>query len=60
MDWIGLVFNVVFLFVGLAFYLVIYNKIKGDKYEKYQYAIMAGCILGGVILGGIIRKILGL
>ncbi|MCR5273164.1 MAG: hypothetical protein K6E13_09290 [Lachnospiraceae bacterium] len=60
MDWIGLIFNVVFLFVGLAAYLIIYNKIKGNKYEKFQYAIMAVCILGGVIIGGILRKILGL
>ncbi|MCR5468776.1 MAG: hypothetical protein K6F37_07435 [Lachnospiraceae bacterium] len=60
MDWVGLVFNVVFLFLGLGFYLVIYNKIKGKDLEKFQYGIMAACILVSVIIGGILRKILGL
>jgi len=60
LDWIGLAFNVGFLFVGLAFYLVIYNKTKLKKKENMQYPIMAACVLAAIIIGGVLRKIIGI
>jgi len=60
LDWIGLAFNVGFLFIGLAFYIVVYNKTSLKEKVNMQYPIMAACVLAAIIIGGIIRKVIGL
>ena len=60
MDWIGLICNVVALFLGLAIFLIFSNSEFGKRYAKYQYPIMAACLLIAVLIGGLVRKVFGI
>ena len=51
MDWIGLVGNVIAVFVGLGIYIIIANTKWGKAHSKAQYAIMLVCVILAVLVG---------
>ncbi len=51
MDWIGLIGNVIAIFVGLIIYIIIANTKWGKAHSKAQYAIMLVCIILAVLIG---------
>lgn len=60
MDWIGLIINVVAIFVGLFIYIGISYTKWGKKHSDMQFFIMLVSILSPCIIAGIIRHFVGI
>lgn len=55
MDWIGLIINIVALFIGFFIYIGIYHTKLGDKLSKYQYPVLLLVLILVCGIGGVLR-----
>lgn len=60
MDWIGLIINVIAIFVGLFIYIGISYTPWGKKHEDMQFFIMLASILLACVIAGVIRYFVGI
>ncbi len=55
MDWIGLLINIIALFIGFFIYIGIYHTRFGDKLEKYKYPVLLAVLIIVCIIGWVLK-----
>lgn len=57
MDWVGLIINVVAIFVGFFVYIGIYHSPLAKKLDRFQYPVLLAVIILICLIGGLLRAI---